>query len=111
MLAVLPAAVTAGGRPPAPVTTRDGIFVTTTTGAEVHFKAYNWFGFENGQTAPDGLWTGGSVYNTDFQHIVYQLQLLGFNAVRLPFKFRWAWGDSKGGHQSCCVFVWGWLPG
>jgi hypothetical protein len=66
------------------------MFVSATTGAQVHLKAFNWFGFDNGQTAPDGLWAGGSVFNTDFAHIVYQMQLLGFNAVRLPFKFRYA---------------------
>ncbi len=98
--------VSAGGSPPPPVITRDGIFVTNTTGAEVHFKAYNWFGFENGKTAPNGLWAGGGQVNTDFQYIVYQMRLLGFNAVRLPFKFRWAgaaWSLSSSWMLPCTV--------
>jgi hypothetical protein len=45
------------------------------------------FGFNNGQTSVDGLWAGGSAYNTDFAAIAYQLQLLGFNAIRVPFIF------------------------
>jgi hypothetical protein len=35
----------------------------------------------------DGLWVGGSAAATDFHSIAYQLKLLGFNAVRLPFTF------------------------
>lgn len=46
------------------------------------------FGFNNGQTAPDGLWAGGTAANTDFATIVYQLRLLGFNGIRLPFIFK-----------------------
>lgn len=36
----------------------------------------------------DGLWAGGNAAATDFALIVYQLRLLGYNAVRLPFIWR-----------------------
>jgi hypothetical protein len=35
----------------------------------------------------DGLWAGGNRSDTDFAALVYQIKLLGFNAVRLPFTF------------------------
>lgn len=36
----------------------------------------------------DGLWAGGTEAATDFALITYQLRLLGYNAVRLPFIWR-----------------------
>jgi hypothetical protein len=36
----------------------------------------------------DGLWVGGSRADTDFHALAYQIKLLGFNAVRLPFTFK-----------------------
>jgi hypothetical protein len=38
----------------------------------------------------DGLWAGGTDLTSDFSKIAYQLRLLGYNAVRLPFTHRWA---------------------
>lgn len=38
-------------------------------------------------TTLNGLWAGGKSAQSDFATIAYQLQLLGFNAVRLPFLF------------------------
>jgi hypothetical protein len=35
----------------------------------------------------DGLWAGGTEAATDFALIVYQLKLMGFNSVRLPFRW------------------------
>jgi hypothetical protein len=35
----------------------------------------------------DGLWVGGTRGDTDFHALAYQIKLLGFNAVRLPFTF------------------------
>jgi hypothetical protein len=35
----------------------------------------------------DGLWAGGNRSDTDFAALVYQIKLLGFNSVRLPFTF------------------------
>ena len=41
----------------------------------------------------DGLWAGGSDLATDFLEVLRQVQLLGFNAVRLPF--RWVAGSNS----------------
>jgi aryl-phospho-beta-D-glucosidase BglC (GH1 family) len=35
----------------------------------------------------DGLWAGGPDFATDFGKISYELKLLGYNTVRLPFTF------------------------
>lgn len=72
---------------PAPVVLKDDEFVERDSGRLVALKAYNWFGFNNGQTSMDGLWAGGAAFHTDFAAIAYQLQLLGFNAIRIPFIF------------------------
>ena len=53
----------------------------------VPLRGINWFGFENSQTSVDGLWSGNLAGATDFNTIIYKLNLLGFNAVRLPFTF------------------------
>lgn len=54
-----------------------------------YIRGINWFGFENGQTSPDGLWIGGSSMATDLNTIAYRLKLMGFNSVRLPFTFNY----------------------
>jgi hypothetical protein len=36
----------------------------------------------------DGLWAGTNGLTADFATVVYRLQLLGFNAIRLPFSFK-----------------------
>jgi len=66
---------------------RDDRFERLRDGATVHIKAVNWFGFNNRQTMLDGLWSGGSAAASDFAAITWQLRLLGFNGVRLPFLF------------------------
>jgi aryl-phospho-beta-D-glucosidase BglC (GH1 family) len=66
---------------------RDDRFIRATDGATVHIKAANWFGFNNGQTMLDGLYSSGSAAATDMASITWQLRLLGFNGVRLPFLF------------------------
>lgn len=35
----------------------------------------------------NGLWAGQASANSDFAAIVWQMKLLGFNAIRLPFLF------------------------
>lgn len=50
-------------------------------------QGINWFGFNNGSTMLDGLW-GQDAFSKDFATVVHRLQLLGFNAVRLPFSFQ-----------------------
>ncbi|KAK9833321.1 hypothetical protein WJX81_006148 [Elliptochloris bilobata] len=84
----------AGGRftrikfqpPPAIARAADGRLLTA-EGKEVRIRAVNWFGFNNGQTMVDGLYAGNFTQVGDFATIVYRLQLLGFNGVRLPFRF------------------------
>ena len=71
-----------------PVSTRGDLFVGV-DGLPFTIKGINWFGYENGQTNPDGLW--GNVSDSivaDFVNVVWRMQLLGFNTVRLPFSFR-----------------------
>jgi hypothetical protein len=74
------------GIPPNAVKILDGKIVDS-KGKPVAVKGLSWFGFNNGATMVDGLWAGGSQAATDFAMIVYELQLLGFNAIRLPFTF------------------------
>lgn len=50
-------------------------------------QGINWFGFNNGSTMLDGLW-GQDSLSKDLATVVHRLQLLGFNAVRLPFSFQ-----------------------
>jgi aryl-phospho-beta-D-glucosidase BglC (GH1 family) len=69
-----------------PLTIRDGK-LQTYQGTEVKLKGVNWFGFNNAQTMVDGLWAGGTNAACDFGTILFQLRLLGFNAIRLPFTF------------------------
>jgi hypothetical protein len=56
-------------------------------GNPIAFKAFSWFGFNNGDTMVDGLWGNSTPLVFDFATVVYRQQLLGFNAVRLPFSF------------------------
>jgi aryl-phospho-beta-D-glucosidase BglC (GH1 family) len=74
------------GKPTSPLKISGPNFVNS-TGAVKKLKGFNYFGFNNGQTGPDGLWAGGVQAATDFSYIVYQMHALGFNAVRLPFIF------------------------
>ena len=56
-------------------------------GKRVRLHGFSWFGFNNGQTMLDGLWTGDPM-GGDFATVVARLKNLGFNAVRLPFSFK-----------------------
>ena len=62
--------------------------VTDLDGNVIVFKGVNWFGFDDGNTGPDGLWAGSTSLTTDFANIVLRIKALGFNAVRLPFSFK-----------------------
>ncbi|CAK0782947.1 hypothetical protein CVIRNUC_006142 [Coccomyxa viridis] len=50
-------------------------------------KAFNWGGFDDGSTYLGGLYVNRSISVGDMAMVVYRAQLLGFNAVRLPFRF------------------------
>ena len=56
-------------------------------GNTIKIKGFNWFGFNNGQTMVDGLWSNNPL-SGDFATVVWRQKLLGFNAVRLPFSFK-----------------------
>lgn len=67
--------------------TTQGTQILNSDGHPVELKGINWFGFNNGDTMVDGLWAGPDSLSMDFATVVYRMQLLGFNAVRLPFSF------------------------
>nr|QOL01204.1 putative extracellular protein TR9_013c [Trebouxia lynnae] len=62
--------------------------ITDFDGNMIVFKGVNWFGFDDGNTGPDGLWAGSNSITQDFANIVLRIKALGFNAVRLPFSFK-----------------------
>ncbi|WP_068470682.1 cellulase family glycosylhydrolase [Candidatus Protochlamydia phocaeensis] len=62
--------------------------IVDSAGNPIELKGVNWFGFNNQSTMVDGLWTGPDQLSLDFATVVYRMQLLGFNAVRLPFSFQ-----------------------
>ncbi|KAI8468681.1 MAG: glycoside hydrolase superfamily [Monoraphidium minutum] len=65
----------------------DNRIIDEVTGQPVTIRGVNWFGFNVGMGAVDGLWAGGTDQATDFLEMVRQIRVLGFNAVRLPFRF------------------------
>lgn len=77
------------GNPPEPVKMVNTKFVGLISNAEVTMKGVSWFGFENGNTMVEGLYgvqdQADPSYISDFADQVYALQLLGFNAIRLPW--------------------------
>ena len=61
----------------------------------------NYFGFDDANTMFDGLWGGSDSLAQDWATIVYRIQLLGFNAVRIPFSFKDLQATPKSFSQSC----------
>jgi len=75
--------------------------LTDKDGKEIQLKGFNWFGFNNGQTMVDGLWSNKAL-SGDFATVVRRQKLLGFNAVRLPFSFQdFKLTPRNFVHQSC----------
>lgn len=68
--------------------TTNGDQILDAQGQPLHLKGLSWFGFNNQSTMVDGLWGGPDSLSFDFSDSVYRIQLLGFNAVRLPFSFQ-----------------------
>ena len=52
-----------------------------------YMQAFNWGGFDDGSTFLGGLYVNRSIGVGDMAMVVYRAQLLGFNAVRLPFRY------------------------
>ena len=72
-------------------------------GNPVQLKGVNWFGFNNGDTMVDGLWQTPDPLAFDFATIVYRMQLLGFNAIRLPFSFTDLFEKAPRNYSNSCV--------
>ena len=53
--------------------------IVDSAGNSVQIAGVNWFGFENNDVAPHGLWT------RNYQSMMDQMVDLGFNTIRLPF--------------------------
>ncbi|KAK9838511.1 hypothetical protein WJX81_004175 [Elliptochloris bilobata] len=70
-----------------PLTVRNGV-IYDPNGAPLVVKGVNWFGFDVATTMVDGLWAGSTSLTKDFPTVVWRLQLLGFNTIRLPFSFQ-----------------------
>ncbi|KAI8472618.1 MAG: glycoside hydrolase superfamily [Monoraphidium minutum] len=89
------------GTPPPPLSIDGHRIVNADTGNAVPIRGLNWFGFNVGMGMVDGLWAGGSEAATDFALIAYQIRLLGYNAVRLPFIWRDLEMPPKNLHKDC----------
>mmetsp|Transcript_13633 Transcript_13633/g.41196 ORF Transcript_13633/g.41196 Transcript_13633/m.41196 type:complete len:948 (-) Transcript_13633:1152-3995(-) len=73
-------------------------------GNPVQFKGLNYFGFENGNTAPDGIWQGSVSITHDLVTIMRRHRLLGFNAIRLPFSMKDLFtGTPRNFNSSCTI--------
>jgi aryl-phospho-beta-D-glucosidase BglC (GH1 family) len=69
----------AGGGAAAGYFSTAGNQIVDSTGHSVQIAGVNWFGFENTDLAPHGLWTRG------YKDMMDQMVDLGFNTIRLPF--------------------------
>jgi endoglucanase len=56
-----------------------GKLVDASSGCQVYLTGVNWFGFESNTFAPQGLWV------RNWQDMLNQMALVGFNTLRLPF--------------------------
>ncbi|CAL8465539.1 g5075 [Coccomyxa elongata] len=68
------------------LTTSNGV-IYDGNGNVVKFKGIGWFGFNSYFAAPEGLWQGADSVTQDFNINVWRMKQLGFNAIRLPFRF------------------------
>ncbi|DBB04409.1 TPA: hypothetical protein ACH3X1_012892 [Trebouxia sp. C0004] len=74
-------------------------------GNVLNLMGINFFGFDDGNTMVDGLWAGSDQLTLDFATIVYRIQLLGFNAVRLPFSFQNLYNAAPKSQTQTCSAV------
>ena len=65
----------------------------------------NYFGFENGNTAPDGIWQGSVSITHDLVVVMRRFRLLGFNAVRLPFSMKDLFTGTPRNFKSSCTWT------
>jgi hypothetical protein len=74
----------ARGYPAPPLAPKGGKLYDAWYHKQVTLRGVSWFGFNNAQGGPDGLWAGGSKAATDFGAIAYQLKLLGELLFKVP---------------------------
>ena len=89
----------AAWRPPPPIAFRDGVIVNSITNTPVDLHGFNWAGFnyiQYGMEFFEGLQEGTSTGTGDFATVVYRQQLLGFNLVRIPFRFASLFEEGEG---------------
>jgi hypothetical protein len=80
-----------------------GIDLVGVDGQPLVLKGINWFGLEEpGNSMLDGLWITPDSLTMDFATIVYRLQLLGFNSVRIPFSFKNLYDVPPRSYQQSC---------
>jgi hypothetical protein len=77
--------------------------IMDSNGNPVQLKGVNWFGFNNGDTMVDGLWQTPNPLAFDFATIVYRMQLLGINAIRLPFSFTDLFQTAPRNYTAACT--------
>lgn len=82
-----PAAAPPPGYPLPPLVLNGSALLDGRSRKPVTLRGVSWFGFNNAGGMVDGLWVGGNRSDTDLHALTYQIKLLGFNAVRLPFTF------------------------
>ena len=87
-----------------PLRTEDGNIIGP-DGKTLNLHGVNYFGFDDGNTMLDGLWAGSDQLTLDFATIVYRLQLLGFNSVRLPFSFQNIYNAAPKSQTQTCSAV------
>ncbi|KAI8476261.1 MAG: hypothetical protein J3K34DRAFT_272387 [Monoraphidium minutum] len=91
------------GYPAPPLAVNGSDLVETWGWKKVVLRGVSWFGFNNEGGMVDGLWVGGSRADTDFHALAYQIKLLGFNAVRLPFTFSDLQRPGRGQVMECAA--------
>jgi hypothetical protein len=92
----------AAWRPPPPLAFRDGSIVDALAGTPLDLHGFNWAGFnyiQYGMEFFEGLQEGGETATGDFATVVYRQQLLGFNLVRIPFRFASLFEEEEGGDK------------
>eukprot|EP00879_Flechtneria_rotunda_P005895 GHRR01006201.1.p1 GENE.GHRR01006201.1~~GHRR01006201.1.p1 ORF type:complete len:485 (+),score=144.84 GHRR01006201.1:175-1629(+) len=97
------------GTPPPPLKMVGNRLVNALNNKHVSIRGINWFGFNVGMGFVDGLWAGGTAAATDFALITYQLRLLGYNAVRLPFTWKDLLMTPKSLDKDCSAVSVDWL--
>lgn len=53
--------------------------------------------------ALDGLYIGSDTMTGDYATVLYRLQLLGFNAIRLPFSFQVLFNQQTTSYTRACT--------